>query len=168
MDWMNISRKTKELAGKYKYVLLILLLGIFLMSLPEGKSEPAQLEIPDQESPAAYDTAEELEAILSQIAGVGKVRVMLTEAAGSETIYQTDEDRSASSDSESLRVETVIISDSDRSESGLVRTVVPPIFLGAIIVCQGGDSPAVRLSVVEAVSNVTGIGTDRITVLKMK
>lgn len=167
MDWMNISKKAKELAGKYKYVLLILLLGIFLMSLPEGKSEPAQLEIPDQE-PAACGTAEELEAILSQIAGVGKVRVMLTEAAGSETIYQTDEDRSASSDSESLRVETVIISDSDRSESGLVRTVVPPIFLGAIIVCQGGDSPAVRLSVVEAVSNVTGIGTDRITVLKMK
>lgn len=167
MDWMNISKKAKELAGKYKYVLLILMLGIFLMSLPEGKTEPAQLEIPDQE-PAAYGTAEELEAILSQIAGVGKVRVMLTEAAGSETIYQTDEDRSASSDSESLRVETVIISDSDRSESGLVRTVVPPIFLGAIIVCQGGDSPAVRLSVVEAVSNVTGIGTDRITVLKMK
>ena len=40
--------------------------------------------------------------------------------------------------------------------------------VGAIIVCQGGDSPTVRLNIVEAVSNVTGIGSDRITVLKMK
>ena len=50
----------------------------------------------------------------------------------------------------------------------MVRTIVPPVYLGAIIVCQGGDSPAVRLAVVEAVSNVTGIGSDRITVEKMK
>ena len=93
---------------------------------------------------------------------------MLTEAAGSETIYQTDEDRSETSDAQNIRVETVIVSGSERTETGLVRTVVPPVYLGAIIVCQGGDSPAVRLSVAEAVSNVTGIGTDRITVLKMK
>lgn len=167
MDWLNISGKAKELAGKYKYVLLILLLGIFLMLLPDGKQEPVQQEAPELES-ADFDKAKELEEILTQIAGVGKVRVMLTEAAGSETVYQTDEDRSSSTDTESLRVETVIVSDSDRKESGLVRTVVPPVYLGAIIVCQGGDSPTVRLSVVEAVSNVTGIGSDRITVLKMK
>ena len=114
------------------------------------------------------DFYEELEEILAQIAGVGKVRVMLTEVAGSETIYQTDEDRNQSSDSESLRSETVLVSDSDRTEKGLVRTIVPPVYLGAIIVCQGGDSPVVRLSIVQAVSNVTGIGTDRITVVKMK
>lgn len=167
MDWMNLSRKVKEQAGKYKYVLLILLLGIFLMSLPDRTTEPLQQEMTDLQ-PDLANTAEELEEILAQIAGVGKVRVMLTEAAGSETIYQTDEDRAASSDSESLRIETVIVSDSDRKENGLIRTVVPPVYLGAIIVCQGGDSPHVRLSVVDAVSNVTGIGSDRITVLKMK
>lgn len=167
MDWMNLSRKVKEQAGKYKYVLLILLLGIFLMSLPDRTTEPPQQEMADLQ-PVLANTAEELEEILAQIAGVGKVRVMLTEAAGSETIYQTDEDRAASSDSESLRIETVIVSDSDRKENGLIRTVVPPVYLGAIIVCQGGDSPHVRLSVVDAVSNVTGIGSDRITVLKMK
>lgn len=167
MDWINITGKVKTLAGKYKYVLLILLLGIFLMSLPEGTEKPAQPEPPTPE--VAYKSkGEELEEILAQIEGVGKVRVMLTEAAGSETIYQTDEDRSRSPDSESLRVETVIVSDSDRTEKGLIRTVVPPVYLGAIIVCQGGDSPAVKLAVAQAVSNVTGIGTDRITVVKMK
>ena len=167
MDWMSITRKMKDLTGKYKYVLLVLLLGIFLMSLPEADKESIQADVSDPE-PVATSKAKELEDILSQISGVGKVSVMLTEAAGSETIYQTDEDRAQSSDSESVRADTVIVSGSDRTEKGLVRTVVPPVYLGAIVVCQGGDSPAVRLSIVEAVSNVTGIGTDRITVLKMK
>ena len=167
MDWMNIAGRAKNLVGKYKYVLLILLLGILLMSLPEGSKESIKAEI-SVPAPVYASKAEELEAILSQISGVGKVRVMLTEAAGSETIYQTDEDRSETSDAQNIRVETVIVSCSERTETGLVRTVVPPVYLGAIIVCQGGDSPAVRLSVAEAVSNVTGIGTDRITVLKMK
>lgn len=167
MDWMNIAGSAKNLVGKYKYVLLILLLGILLMSLPEGSKESIKAEI-SVPTPVYASKAEELEAILSQISGVGKVRVMLTEAAGSETIYQTDEDRSETSDAQNIRVETVIVSGSERTETGLVRTVVPPVYLGAIIVCQGGDSPAVRLSVAEAVSNVTGIGTDRITVLKMK
>ena len=167
MDWMNIAGRATNLVGKYKYVLLILLLGILLMSLPEGSKESMQPEI-SVPAPVYASKTEELEAILSQISGVGKVRVMLTEAAGSETIYQTDEDRSETSDAQNIRVETVIVSGSERTETGLVRTVVPPVYLGAIIVCQGGDSPAVRLSVAEAVSNVTGIGTDRITVLKMK
>jgi len=36
------------------------------------------------------------------------------------------------------------------------------------VVCQGADDPAVRLAVSQAVSSVTGISTDRISVLKMK
>ena len=142
MDWMSITRKMKDLTGKYKYVLLVLLLGIFLMSLPEADKESIQADVSDPE-PVATSKAKELEDILSQISGVGKVSVMLTEAAGSETIYQTDEDRAQSSDSESVRADTVIVSGSDRTEKGLVRTVVPPVYLGAIVVCQAASCPVV-------------------------
>ena len=167
MERLEISAKVKELFGKYKYVLLILAVGIILMSLPEGQRRPVQQEIPAVQ-PESANRTEELEDILGQIAGVGKVRVLLTEAAGAETVYQTDEDSSTASDSDRLRVETVIVSNASREEQGLVRSITPPVYLGAIIVCQGGDSPTVRLSIVEAVSNVTGISSDRITVLKMK
>jgi len=61
----------------------------------------------------------------------------------------------------------VIIS-SGSGEQGLIQTVTPPVYLGAIVVCQGGADPSVRLAVTQAVSVITGIGTDRITVLKMK
>jgi len=36
------------------------------------------------------------------------------------------------------------------------------------VVCQGADRAGVRLAVVDAVKSVTGLSSDRITVLKMK
>jgi len=49
-----------------------------------------------------------------------------------------------------------------------VQQVNPPTYLGAVIVCQGADSASVRLAIVSAVGSVTGLSTDKITVLKMK
>ena len=167
MDRIDITKRVTELFEKYKYVLLILAVGLLLMSLPERTNEPVPKEVSVHE-PKSKSHAEELEDILSQISGVGKVKVFLTEASGAETIYQTNEDRNTSNDSEHIRVDTVIITDANREEHGLVRTVTPPVYLGAIIVCQGGDRPSVKLSIVDAVSNVTGISSERISVLKMK
>jgi stage III sporulation protein AG len=166
MDRIDFA-KSKSIFRKYKYVLLILVLGVILMLLPE-KDQPIVASQPTTAEATPVSRTQELEDILGQIAGVGKVRVLLTEASGAETVYQTNEDQTASGDSQSIRTEAVIITDSSREEAGLVRTVTPPIYLGAIIVCQGGDNPTVRLSIVEAVSDVTGLGSDRITVLKMK
>ena len=95
--------------------------------------------------------------------GVGEVQVLLTEARGTESVYQTD----SASGGEGRR-ETVIITDDRRSEFGLVRQVISPVYQGAIVVCQGGGNASVRLAVMEAVSNVTGIASSRITVLKME
>lgn len=162
MDWVILKNKSGEIIRKYKYVALVLALGIFLMLLPNSTQESEE-SVPLQTEPVS-SVSQELEDILSLIDGVGKVKVMLTESAGGETLYQTDEDR----DEQSVRVDTVIVTDSNRTEQGLVKQVNPPVWLGAIVVCQGADRPAVQLSVVEAVSNVTGISTDRITVLKMK
>lgn len=167
MDRIALREKIELLFHKYKYVLLILALGFVLMAIPEREEQP-QSTAPTETQVTEKGIADQLEEILTQIEGVGKVSVLLTEATGAETLYQTDEDSSASEDSQSLRIETVIISDSDRGEQGLVRRVNPPTYLGAIVVCQGADRPSIQLAVVEAVANATGISADRITVLKMK
>lgn len=166
MDWVAIREKGTQAVKKYKYVLLILALGMVLMAIPEGGEQAQESE--EDAVPTQISASEELALILGKIEGVGKVEVLLTEAKGYQTVYQTDEDSTVSSDSSSIRVETVIISDANRGEYGLVQRVDPPTYLGAIVVCQGADRPSIRLSVVEAVANATGIGTDRITVLKMK
>ena len=150
------------LLKQYRYGLLILLLGIGLMLMPAAGENSEEPSI--QESIQAEDLAASLEGILAKIQGVGKVSVLLTPAAGEITLYQTDTDRSG----ESYREDTVRITDGNRSESGLIRQVLPPTYRGAVIVCQGGDRATVRLAIVEAVSAVTGLTSDHITVLKMK
>ena len=41
-----------------------------------------------------------------------------------------------------------------------------PQYRGALVVCDGGGVDAVRLQVIEAVSALTGLGADRIAVVK--
>ena len=166
MDRIGLQEKLSELFNKYKFVLLIVVLGLVLMIWPgEKKSEPAAQN--SAQPPQQTSVSDELTAILGQIRGVGRVRVMVTEQSGSETHYQTDESGTNDADSSSYDSSTVLIS-SGGAETGLVRSVSPPVYLGAIVVCQGADDPAVRLAVAQAVASVTGISTDRISVLKMK
>ena len=165
MDQVNIRERFTELYKKYRYGILIVLLGIILMCLPSREKTE---EVPTQSAITAENSENSLQSmlssILSQIKGAGKVEVLLTEARGPETMYQTD----TNSGSETDRLDTVIISRSDRSQNGLVRQVNPPSYMGAIVVCQGADNAQVRLAIVQAVSSVTGLGADHITVLKMK
>ena len=164
MDWVTLRSRGKELVRKYRYVLLVVLAGLFLMALPDGKYTKAAPE------PAAAETEPRqvlqtwLEEILSQIQGAGRVRVLLTQREGERTVYQTDEDSTSSG----IRSDTVLLNGSDHSQTGLVQQVNPPTYLGAVIVCQGADSASVRLAIVSAVGSVTGLSTDKITVLKMK
>lgn len=166
MDWVTWKQSGITHLQKYKYVLLILLLGIFLMVLPEGKaSEPPAAQ--PQET-AQLSLQESLTQILSRVEGAGRVEVLLTEAAGPRSIYQTDEDASRSGDSEDIRRDTVLVTDASREEGGLVQQVLPPTYQGAIVLCQGADDARVRLAIAQAVMSVTGLRSDKITVLKMK
>lgn len=162
MDPKEFPKQLTALLQKYRYVLLVLLAGVLLMLLPQDTSEqtvPTEVTIE-----AEPDFASELSDILSLIDGAGRVEVLLSQSAGEQIHYQIDEDRSDSD----LRQETVILTDADRAESGLVQRIDPPIYQGAVILCQGADSPSVRLQITQAVANATGLTTDRISVLKMK
>ena len=108
------------------------------------------------------------EEILCRVKGAGKVDVLLTVSQGERTIYQTDSSYSQGETTTDTRTQTVLITDSQRNETGLVHQKNPPIYQGAIILTQGADDPVVKLAIVDAVSNVTGLGTDRISVLKMQ
>lgn len=167
MDWIGFQKKAIGTVKRYRFAILVLVVGLALMLIP-GKSIERQSQMPMQtERQEKPEMSEELAQILSQIQGAGKVEVMLTVAYGEKTIYQTDEDSGGGEDG-STRIETVIITNADRSQNGLIQQVNPPAYLGAIVVCQGADRSAVRLAIVEAVSKVTGLGADRISVLKMK
>jgi stage III sporulation protein AG len=68
----------------------------------------------------------------------------------------------------SANSDTVTVTDSDRNENGLIRQINPPVYSGAVVVCQGADNPQVKLSIIDAVGKLTGLGSDKISVIKMK
>lgn len=167
MDMTEAGKKLTTIWKRYKWALVVLTLGLLLMVLPLGTEKQTQ-QPKTQITTKTTDPQQELTQILSQVRGVGKVQVLLTVKTGESVQYQTDENITTSDTSSSIRKDTVIITDADRSQQALVVQVLPPEYLGAVIVCQGAEDAAVRLAVVEAVSKATGLGADRITVLKMK
>lgn len=167
MDISKLQSKLRNIIKKYKYAILVFMIGIVLMLLPShgsGETVAEQETVPLQER----SIHQELEEILSCIQGAGEVKVLLTELSGEETVFQENNDTSASDTSSSQKTEVVTVTDSDRNETGLVRQINPPKYLGAIILCQGADDPVLKLEISQAVSKITGLGTDKIAVLKMK
>lgn len=158
----------KEFFYKNRAVALVVLLGVLLMLLPTGKTETQQ---PQQEATVSQPRESletRLEQILSQVSGAGNVRVLLTQERGETSVYQLDLQEVTDGDRREIRQDTVTVTGSDRQQEGLLTQVEAPRYRGAVVVCQGGDNPTVRLSVVEAVSGATGLPSNRITVLKMK
>ena len=111
---------------------------------------------------------DKLSALLSKVQGAGDVEVILTIAAGEEVIYQTNDDNSESDTSTSQNINTVTITDAERNQTGLIKQVRSEVYQGAIVVCRGADDPTVRLAIVDAVCRITGLGSNCISILKMK
>ena len=143
-----------------------MMIGVLLMAIPQH--DPGESSVPEEASVQDMSLEHQLENILSVMDGAGHVRVLLTEAAGEERYFQTDRNERRSTDSQDSQTDTVIITAQDRSEQGLVRRTDPPIYRGAVVLCQGADHAQVRLAVVEAVTTATGLTSDKISVLKMK
>ena len=164
----------KILAGlkKYKYAVLVLLLGVALMLLPFGKKEETpEMEVredPLTDEAYAQTLEQRLEDMLCQVSGAGQVRVMLTLLTGSRTEYQTDTQISDSGTQSQEERKTVILSEGSAYDKAAVSAVQYPRFQGALILCQGADQSTVRLSLVNAVAALTGLSSGQITVIKMK
>lgn len=156
---------------KYKYVALVVLAGVVLMLLPSGKG--AQQTVSDQpvnvsEAYSLAETEKRLEQLLGRIRGVGQVQVMLTLKSGSS--LQLAENRSTSlRDTENRQDRDVVtLNRGSGYEDVVVTEQTYPVYQGAVVVCQGAGDSSVNLAVIQAVSVLTGLGSDKITVVQWK
>ena len=156
---------------KYKYVALVVLAGVVLMLLPSGKGE--QQTVSDQpvnvsEVYSLAETEKRLEQLLGRIRGVGQVQVMLTLKSGSS--LQLAENRSTSlRDTENRQDRDVVtLNRGSGYEDVVVTEQTYPVYQGAVVVCQGAGDSSVNLAVIQAVSVLTGLGSEKITVVQWK
>ena len=163
-----MSKTIIDTLKKYKFVALILLVGLVLMLLPSGEKEQRSENNSGTESFSLAETERRLEALLRNVQGVGQVNVMLTLKSGS-TLELAEDSSTSMRESETKRESDVV---TDSRGSGTEEVVVTyeryPLYQGAVVVCEGGSNSAVRLSVIETVSVLTGLGSDKITVVQWK
>ena len=156
----DISRRIGELL-KNKYLVCILLAGIALIMLSSGdrdsekKQESGSQEI-SEPAFSLHDQERRLEELITSIAGAGDAEVMLSLKKSVSRELAEDES------------EYLVISTGSGTQSAVSLSYGYPEYLGAVVVCSGADNAGVRLAVTQAVSAVTGLGSDKITVVKMK
>ena len=165
-----VGRLQKRLSGrsglssrlkKYKWVGLVLLVGLLLLAWPAGKENQAETAA---ETPQTFDLA--ATEALSQIRGAGEVTVVLTLAGGPRQVLAQDVDQAAERGQE--RRETVVVSRGSGGQEAVAVQEVSPEYQGALLVCPGGGDPTVRLQLTQAVAALTGLGADKISISEGK
>ncbi len=162
---------------KYKYFIAVILLGAVLLVTAQSPDKRKQVQETDSAQQSDFDLAEfqrDIEESLSAIEGAGRVRVLLSLEAGEESVYATEVNRSSQttgggtdSESESFQSAVSVLSDGTYGEAPVLIKSKYPTFRGAVILCDGADSDAVRLQIIRAVSALCGITSDHISISKM-
>lgn len=168
-------RRFMQSGGRYRPVLLLGAAGILLILLSGIRSRPdrrTQSTVPQAEpqsavSSAAYCTQleEKLTGMLSELQGVGHVRVTVTVSRSEEQIF-AEEVKSSKSDRAVQQESRIVITKSNGQETALVSGTNSPAVQGVAVLCSGGDHASVRESVTAAVSTVLGLSPAQIFVGK--
>lgn len=168
------AEKLFKVLMRYKYLLIVIAAGLVLMLWPTGGS--AEAETGDYAAYPVQEMEKRLESALAAVEGAGRVQVILTLHSDMHVLLQEDvtsqssrrmEDGEMTDYDTSSQRKTVVVS-SGSSQQPVITKRIYPEFEGALIVCDGGDKAGIRLAVSEAVSALTGLGSDKITILKMK
>ena len=162
-------KKLTGLLGQYKWALLVLTAGLLLLLWPQSGGTAAEAAAGGEQEDVFYDPAElerKMEKILSRIEGAGEVTVLLTVKSGAEWVYAADTEYSEDERGRDERSSTVLVSTGGGTEEAVAVRQEGPTFQGAVVVCDGGNDPDVRLNITRAVAALTGLRSDRITVCR--
>lgn len=94
-------------------------------------------------------------------------------ATEEKTTNQNHEDKSSGTTTKneingSEEKKYILVKDADGSQKAIPVTEVQPIIKGVVVVCDGGDNPAVQQNIINAVTTALDITSVRVCVLKAK
>lgn len=177
-----------KLAENESYRKIIIIAGligiafIFISGLFKGNTVSPNVSS-SQPTVTAEQYAAQLESsitdIVTRIQGVGTAKVLVTLEQSKQYVYateekksnQTTEDKSGSSTTkneanDNTETKYILVEDADGAQRALPITEVQPIVKGVVVVCDGGDNPAVQQNVITAVTTALNITTVRVCVIK--
>lgn len=152
--------------GKYKYAALVALVGLVLLLWPGGeeKTAPAAAAEAPADPFAAEALEEKLSAALSRIEGAGEVTVVLTLDTTAGQVLAREETETEGSGRSESKSEVVLASKGSGTQEPVSLRQEGPTYRGALVISPGGGDPEVRLALTRAVSALTGLGADKISI----
>ena len=124
--------------------------------------------------------AEQLEAILSKIQGVGEVKAFINYSESSEVVAMYNENTKISNTEENdtsggtRKIQEtdsqkdIIYKEENGEKTPITQKVVKPKVEGAIITAKGASNAEIKTNIIQAVEAVTGLATHKIQVFEMK
>ena len=98
---------------------------------------------------------ERIRSFLNEINGISNVSVILTVESSSETVYATQGNNS----------DYVLIKDSKGNENAIPLTEISAKIRGRAVVCDYGGDERLKMTVIELLSALFDVGTNRISIL---
>ena len=162
---MNIKNLAKSLNIRHNGILfVILLVGAGLMLFPSIDKKDNENSRQAQEYYPNYE--EKLEKILSEIKGVGKVRVMITYCGGneSEIAYNANTEISRRGEGENTEVTEEHTDKQAIMSSGkpFVKRTVYPEIKGAVVAAEGAADAEIKQEILDAVTASLGLAPHKV------
>lgn len=171
MKWKELmlakDSRVRKLLERYKWVLLVIALGLTLLALPGGREKPLAKGQEQAAASSEFDLAvveAKFAKALSEIKGAGEVTVVLSIKTGTRQLLAEDNASTEGKDGREEKTTTVVLSKGSGMEEAVKLQEIYPQFQGALIISDGGDNPVVRLKLTEATAALTGLGTDKISI----
>ena len=161
-----MKEKWRDILKKYRFAARVALAGVVLMLLPGKKDSMPDAETAEGETFSLEETERRMAQLLGRMSGVGRVQVMLSLKTGPTLQLAQDMDLEQEEGSLRQRSQPVTVNRGSGWQEALVTRQDYPVYQGAVVVCQGAGSSAVRLAVTEAVAALTGLSTEKITVVQ--
>ncbi len=170
IDWSKWSR----------YLLaLVVCIGLLALIWPVGKSQPAKVAV--QSSPSSVDQAkenlcQELQSILSQIDGAGKVGVSITLSSNGVKNYASNSKNEIRETSEQdrnggdrkIREENLSSDIAVSGSSALLVEEKAPNVMGVLVVAEGAKDAAIREKLTDATATLLNISPHQVSVVARK
>lgn len=177
----DVWRKVILILG-FVGIALIFFSGIFQNRDSRAANAPAEEEpVKTTAQEYAQQTEKNLTELIGSINGAGSVKVLVTLERNTQYVYATEEKKTTQStqdqaanatvknqENDSRETKYILVKGADGSQQALAVTQVEPIVKGVVVVCEGGNQPAVQKDIIDAVTTALNLSSARVCVIKAK
>ncbi len=150
---VKFSKYIKEWR-RYWYLPLVMIVGALLMSADFGKTaDDIKTSVNLQDQEYVEELENRVENMLTDVTGAGICKVTITLSSGSKKEYVREEGA------------VLVITDKSGNEIPVVASERLPEIAGVTIVSNGARNISVRSSIIESVSTLLNVGTNKICVV---